>query len=79
MRAVIFVSTACQPEKPALITQAGAWVFQAFEVWEQLGRRLPDLMVAPVGDGPTLVALDKGHRRARQLWPGRAASPPGRG
>jgi threonine synthase len=24
----------------------------AFEVWEQLGRRLPDLMVAPVGDGP---------------------------
>jgi hypothetical protein len=60
MRAVIFVSTACQPEKPALITQAGAWVFQAFEVWEQLGRRLPDLMVAPVGDGPTLVALDKG-------------------
>ena len=32
----------------------------AFEVWEQLGRRLPDLMIAPVGDGPTLVALDKG-------------------
>jgi threonine synthase len=60
MRAVIFVSTACQPEKPALMTQAGAWVFQAFEVWERLGRRLPDLMVAPVGDGPTLVALDKG-------------------
>jgi threonine synthase len=28
----------------------------AFEVWEQLGRRLPDVMVAPVGDGPTLVA-----------------------
>ncbi|MCU1660705.1 MAG: Pyridoxal-5-phosphate-dependent protein beta subunit [Pseudonocardia sp.] len=32
----------------------------AFEVWEQLGRRLPDVMVVPVGDGPTLVALDKG-------------------
>ena len=99
MRAVIFVSTGCQPEKLALMTQAGAWVFQvaagyaaavdlsraaarsfgwldrntganpvtieakktvAFEVWEQLGRRVPDLMIAPVGDGPTLVALDKG-------------------
>jgi len=32
----------------------------AFEVWEQLGRRIPDVMIAPVGDGPTLVALDKG-------------------
>jgi threonine synthase len=32
----------------------------AFEVWEQLGRRVPDLMIVPVGDGPTLVALDKG-------------------
>ena len=99
VRAVIFVSTTCQPEKLALMTQAGAWVLQvpegyaaavdlsraaarafgwldrntgvnphtieakksvAFEVWEQLGRRVPDLMVAPVGDGPTLVALDKG-------------------
>jgi threonine synthase len=99
MRAVIFVSSDCQPEKLALMTQAGAWVFQveegyaaavdlsraaartfgwldrntganpftieakktvAFEVWEQLGRRLPDVMIVPVGDGPTLVALDKG-------------------
>jgi threonine synthase len=99
MRAVIFVSTACQADKLALMTQAGAWVFQvregypaavdlsraaarafgwldrntganpltleakktvAFEVWEQLGRRVPDLMIVPVGDGPTLVALDKG-------------------
>ncbi|MFJ6632576.1 pyridoxal-phosphate dependent enzyme [Streptomyces sp. NPDC091376] len=99
MRAVIFVSADCRPEKLALMAQAGAWVFQvrdgyaaavdlsraaarsfgwldrntganpltieakktvAFEVWEQLGRRLPDLMVLPVGDGPTLVALDKG-------------------
>jgi threonine synthase len=99
MRAVIFVSTACQPDKLALMTQAGAWVFQvregypaavdlsraaasrfgwldrntganpltleakktvAFEVWEQLGRRVPDLIIVPVGDGPTLVALDKG-------------------
>lgn len=99
MRAVIFVSTDCQPDKLALMTLAGAWVFQvregyaaavdlsraaarrfgwvdrntgvnpltieakktvAFEVWEQLGRQLPDLMIVPVGDGPTLVALDKG-------------------
>jgi threonine synthase len=99
LRAVIFVSTDCQPDKLALMTQAGAWVFQvregyaaavdlsraaartfgwldrntganpitieakktvAFEVWEQLGRVLPDVMVAPVGDGPTLSALDKG-------------------
>ncbi|WP_328724221.1 pyridoxal-phosphate dependent enzyme [Streptomyces sp. NBC_00259] len=99
MRAVIFVSADCRPEKLALMAQAGAGVFQvrdgyaaavdlsraaarsfgwldrntganpltieakktvAFEVWEQLGRRLPDLMILPVGDGPTLVALDKG-------------------
>jgi threonine synthase len=99
MRAVIFVSTGCQPEKLALMTEAGARVFQvregyaaavdlsraaartfgwldrntganpftieakktvAFEVWEQLGRRLPDVMVVPIGGGPTLVALDKG-------------------
>ncbi|MFD1534136.1 threonine synthase [Pseudonocardia aurantiaca] len=99
LRAVIFVSTGCQPEKLALMTEAGARVFQvpagyaaavdlsraaarefgwldrntganpltieakktvAFEVWEQLGRRIPDAMIVPVGDGPTLVALDKG-------------------
>jgi threonine synthase len=99
MRAVIFVSADCGPDKVALMAQAGAWVLQvregyaaavdlslgaartfgwldrntganpvtieakktvAFEVWEQLGRRVPDVMVVPVGDGPTLVALDKG-------------------
>jgi threonine synthase len=99
MRAAIFVSADCRPEKIALMTHAGAWVFQlregyaaavdlsraaarafgwldrntganpitveakktvAFEVWEQLGRRIPDVMLVPVGDGPTLVALDKG-------------------
>ncbi|MEK6439484.1 threonine synthase [Pseudonocardia sp. T1-2H] len=99
MRAVIFVSTGCQQEKLALMTQAGAWVFRvpegyaaavdlsraaartfgwldrntganpftieakktvAFEVWEQLGRRLPDVMIVPVGDGPTFASLDKG-------------------
>jgi threonine synthase len=99
IRAVIFVSSDCQPEKLALMAQAGAWVFQvregyaaavdlsraaastfgwldrntgvnpftieakktvAFEIWEQLGRRIPDVMIVPVGDGPTLVALYKG-------------------
>jgi threonine synthase len=99
VRAVIFVSTDCQPDKLALMAQAGAWVFRvpqgyaaavdlsraaaatfgwldrntganpltleakktvAFEIWEQLGRAVPDVMVAPVGDGPTLVALDLG-------------------
>ena len=99
VRAAIFVSTGCRPEKLALMTRAGAHVFcvpagyaaavdlsraaarafgwldrntgvnpitleakktVAFEVWEQLGRRLPDAMVVPVGDGPTLAALGLG-------------------
>jgi threonine synthase len=99
MRAAIFVSTDCRPEKLALMTLAGARVFRvpagyaaavdlsraaaaafgwldrntganpltleakktvAFEVWEQLGRRTPDVLLAPVGDGPTLAALDIG-------------------
>ena len=99
LRAAIFVSAGCRPEKLGLMTQAGAQVFLvpegyaaaaelsraaarefgwadrntgvnpltieakktvALEVWEQLGRRMPDVMVAPVGDGPTLVALKKG-------------------
>ncbi|MFH9354577.1 pyridoxal-phosphate dependent enzyme [Kitasatospora sp. NPDC017646] len=34
----------------------------AFEVWEQLGRRVPDAVAVPVGDGPTLVGLAKGFR-----------------
>ena len=34
----------------------------AFEIWEQLGRSLPDVVVAPIGDGPTLAALAKGFR-----------------
>ncbi len=37
----------------------------AFEIWEQLGRRSPDVVLAPVGDGPTLVALAKGFRELR--------------
>ena len=34
----------------------------AFEIWEQLDRTMPDVVVAPVGDGPTLSALAKGFR-----------------
>src|SRR6185503_7331199 len=32
----------------------------AFEVWEQLGRRLPDVVYLPVGDGVTLPAFVHG-------------------
>lgn len=113
MRAAIFVSIDCQEDKLALMTQAGAWVFQvpdgyaaavdlsraaveefgwvdrntgvnpltieakktvALEIWEQLGRRMPDVMVAPVGDGPTLAALEKGF--AELVACGVAASKP---
>ena len=38
----------------------------AFEIWEQLGRRIPDVVMAPVGDGPTLVALYKGFDELRE-------------
>lgn len=34
----------------------------AFEIWEQLGRRVPDAVLIPVGDGPTLSAMVKGFR-----------------
>lgn len=34
----------------------------AFEIWEQLGRTTPDVVVVPVGDGPTLSAMAKGFR-----------------
>ena len=34
----------------------------AFEIWEQLGRRVPDVVVSPIGDGVTLSALAKGFR-----------------
>ncbi|HZU18335.1 MAG TPA: threonine synthase [Candidatus Dormibacteraeota bacterium] len=37
----------------------------AFEIWEQLGRRPPDVVLAPVGDGPTLWALARGFRELR--------------
>ncbi len=34
----------------------------AFEIWEQLGRAVPDVLVVPVGDGVTLSAMAKGFR-----------------
>jgi threonine synthase len=34
----------------------------AFEIWEQLDRDLPDVVVVPVGDGTTLSAMAKGFR-----------------
>lgn len=99
LRAVIFVSTDCRPDKLTLMLQAGAEVFQvrrgyaaatnlsrqaatqfgwldrntgsnpmtieakktmALEIWEQLGRRRPDAVIIPVGDGPTLCGIYKG-------------------
>ena len=37
----------------------------AFEIWEQLGRRVPDAVLVPVGDGPTLSAMMKGFRELK--------------
>lgn len=37
----------------------------AFEIWEQLGRRVPDVAVVPVGDGPTIHAIAKGFAELR--------------
>ena len=34
----------------------------AFEVWEQLERDTPDVVIVPVGDGPTLNGITKGFR-----------------
>lgn len=34
----------------------------ALEIWEQLGREVPDVIIVSVGDGPTLSAMIKGFR-----------------
>jgi len=34
----------------------------ALEIWEQLGRQIPDIVVVPVGDGVTLNGIAKGFR-----------------
>ncbi|WP_280185030.1 threonine synthase, partial [Nocardia gipuzkoensis] len=46
-------------------TGTNTWTLEAkktvaLEIWEQLGRRAPDVVTVPVGDGPTLVAMHKG-------------------
>ncbi len=46
----------------------------AFEVWEQLGRRAPDWVVAPVGHGTLLLGLALGFRELVQA--GAIARPP---
>jgi threonine synthase len=38
----------------------------AFEIWEQLGRQFPDVMLVPAGDGVTLCALAKGFRELQR-------------
>ena len=51
----------------------------AFEVWEQLGRRIPDVMIVAGRRRPDLGRARQRLRRARPLWPGEAAAPPDRG
>lgn len=45
--------------------QAGTETF-AFELWEQLGRRGPDVIVFPVGAGSLLLGAWRGFRRLRE-------------
>jgi threonine synthase len=44
----------------------------AFEVWEQLGREAPDVVIVPVGDGPTLNGVAKGFRELVECGVSRA-------
>jgi threonine synthase len=39
----------------------------AYELWEQLGRRVPDWVVIPIGAGPLLVGTLKGFQELRAL------------
>ena len=39
----------------------------AFEIWEQLGRRVPDWVIIPIGAGPLLVGTLKGFDELRML------------
>jgi threonine synthase len=39
----------------------------AFEVWEQLGRRVPDVVFVPVGNAGNISAIWKGFQELRQL------------
>ncbi|HZO73999.1 MAG TPA: threonine synthase [Ktedonobacteraceae bacterium] len=40
----------------------------ALEIWEQLGRQVPDVVLCPVGDGVTLSGIAKGFREL--MWCG---------
>ena len=73
MRAVIFVSTACQPDKLALMTQAGAWVFQvregypaAVDLSRAAARRSAGWTATP--------ASTRSPSRPRRRWPSRYGS-----
>lgn len=39
----------------------------AFELWEQLGHRVPDWVVVPIGAGPLLVGILKGFEELKML------------
>jgi threonine synthase len=41
----------------------------AFEIYLQLGRIVPDLVLAPIGDGPILVGIHRGFQELRLLSP----------
>jgi len=58
-RGVVPASHACHPG--FLVGQQSV----AWEVWEQLGRRAPDWVVVPVGQGLHLLGLWHGFRRLR--------------
>lgn len=45
--------------------QAGTETF-AFELWEQLGERAPDVVVVPVGAGSLFLGVERGFRRLRE-------------
>ena len=73
LRAVIFVSTDCQPEKLALMTQAGAWVVQVPEAtrqpWTSRGR--PPARSAGSTGTP---ARTRSPSRRRRRWRSRCGS-----
>lgn len=50
----------------------------ALEIWEQLGGAMPDVVVAPVGDGVTLAALYRGFRELVDSGAGPEGSRPPR-
>lgn len=57
---VVYASHSRSPLYPAG-TQTFAW-----ELWEQLGRRAPDVLVAPVGGGSLLLGAHRGFLALRQ-------------